>query len=60
MNLQDKYGMLQQIYKDLQKIVVAYPGGVDSTLLLKAAVDTLGTENVMACIGLSPSPSRLL
>jgi len=29
---------------------VAYSGGVDSTFLLKAAVDTLGTENVLACI----------
>jgi uncharacterized protein len=28
---------------------------VDSTFLLKVAVDTLGVENVLACIGISPS-----
>jgi len=35
--------------------VVAYSGGVDSTFLLKAAVDTLGSENVLACISAGPS-----
>jgi uncharacterized protein len=54
-NLQEKYNSLQQILKDLGKVVVAYSGGVDSTFLLKAAVDTLGAENVLACIGLSAS-----
>ena len=55
MNFQDKYNSLQQILKKLDKVVVAYSGGVDSTFLLKAAVDTLGTENVLACIGVSSS-----
>jgi uncharacterized protein len=58
MNLQDKYNSLQQILKKLQKVVVAYSGGVDSTFLLKAAVDTLGTENVLACIGISSSLAK--
>jgi len=49
-NLQEKYNSLQQILKELGKVVVAYSGGVDSTFLLKAAVDTLGAENVLACI----------
>ena len=31
-------------------MVVAYSGGVDSTFLLKVVVDTLGTENVLACV----------
>ena len=53
--LRNKYTSLQQILKDLGKVVVAYSGGVDSTFLLKAAVDTLGTENVLACIGVSAS-----
>jgi uncharacterized protein len=55
MNFQDKYNSLQKILKKLDKVVVAYSGGVDSTFLLKAAVDTLGTENVLACIGISSS-----
>jgi len=55
MTLQDKYNLLQQILKKLHKVVVAYSGGVDSTFLLKAAVDTLGSENVLACIGISSS-----
>ncbi len=49
MNLQEKHNLLQEILKKLGKVVVAYSGGVDSTFLLKAAVDTLGAENVLAC-----------
>jgi len=48
--LESKYQKLQDILRDLGKVVVAYSGGVDSTFLLKAAVDTLGAENVLACI----------
>ncbi|MHC4664452.1 MAG: ATP-dependent sacrificial sulfur transferase LarE [Planctomycetota bacterium] len=58
MRLQDKYNSLQQILKRLAKVVVAYSGGVDSTFLLKAAVDTLGAENVLACIGVSASLAK--
>jgi uncharacterized protein len=54
-NLQDKYNSLQRILKEMGKVIVAYSGGVDSTFLLKAAVDVLGSENVLACIGISPS-----
>jgi len=49
-NLQEKYNLLQEILRELVKVVVAYSGGVDSTFLLKSAVDTLGAENVLACI----------
>ena len=48
-DLQHKYDTLKKILKDLGSVVVAYSGGVDSTLLLKVAVDTLG-KNVLACI----------
>jgi len=55
MDIQEKYNSLQEILKELGKVVVAYSGGVDSTFLLKVAVDTLGAENVLACIAKGPS-----
>ena len=40
---------------------MAYSGGVDSTFLLKAAVDILGKENVLACISAGVAePSNIL
>jgi uncharacterized protein len=59
MTSKDKYNSLRQILKKLGKVIVAYSGGVDSTFLLKAAVDTLGAENVLACIGISSSLGKL-
>ncbi len=50
MSIENKYDSLKTILKELGKIIVAYSGGVDSTFLLKAAVDTLGSDNVIACI----------
>lgn len=55
MTLTDKRESLQRILKDLGRVVVAYSGGVDSTFLLKAAVDTLGAGNVLACMSVGPS-----
>jgi pyridinium-3,5-biscarboxylic acid mononucleotide sulfurtransferase len=49
-NLKPKYDALKKILKELGSVVVAYSGGVDSTLLLKVAVDTIGDKNVLACI----------
>jgi pyridinium-3,5-biscarboxylic acid mononucleotide sulfurtransferase len=50
--LEKKYNKLQTILRELGKIVIGFSGGVDSTLLLKVAVDTLG-EKVLAVIGRS-------
>jgi len=47
-----KYRHLQTILHDLESVVIGYSGGVDSTLLLKVAVDTLG-NNALAVIGKS-------
>ncbi|MBN1507058.1 MAG: ATP-dependent sacrificial sulfur transferase LarE [Sedimentisphaerales bacterium] len=55
MGLTGKYESLQSILRDLRRVVVAYSGGVDSTFLLKAAVDTLGADNVLACMSVGPS-----
>ena len=58
MTLDEKYNLLREILKSLNKVIVAYSGGVDSTFLLKVAVDTLGKENVLACIGVSSSLAK--
>lgn len=50
-----KYDVLQTLIRDYGKAAVAFSGGVDSTFLLKACVDTLGVKNVLACIGISAS-----
>ena len=58
-DIEGKYNSLKKILSDMHGVVVAYSGGVDSTLLLKAAVDVLGAENVLACIAKGPSfPQR--
>lgn len=44
----DKQARLKKVLQGLKSAVVAYSGGVDSTFLLKAAVDALGQENVLA------------
>jgi len=61
MNLEEKNQRLGQILEDLGRVVVAYSGGVDSAFLLRSAVDTLGAENVLACISAGDSePSHQL
>lgn len=52
--IEDKLGNLKEIFRLMGKVLVAYSGGVDSTLLLKVAKDTLGDENVLAVTALSP------
>jgi uncharacterized protein len=44
----DKMDRLNSILRNLKSVVVAYSGGLDSTFLLKTAIDALGRENVIA------------
>ncbi len=41
--------------RPLERVAVAYSGGVDSTLVLKASIDALGADNVVALLAVSPS-----
>ena len=41
--------------RPLKRVAVAYSGGVDSTLVLKASLDALGSDNVFALLAVSPS-----
>ena len=57
-DVNDKYLRLQSILRDLGSVVIGYSGGVDSTLLLKVAVDVLG-DRAVAVIGRSETyPTR--
>ncbi len=52
--LERKYLYLQKVLGDLGSVVVAFSGGVDSTVVLKVAVDVLG-ESAQAVIAASPT-----
>jgi len=59
--LQAKLSACLEHLHSLGRVVVAYSGGVDSTLLLALAVRALGSDNVLAAVGISPSlPDREL
>jgi len=56
--LDEKYTQLRQILRNLESVAVAFSAGVDSTLVLKVAIDTLGVSNVVAVTGRSDSLAR--
>lgn len=46
--LTEKENKLQSILASYKKVVVGFSGGIDSTLVLKEAINLLGAENVLA------------
>lgn len=54
----DKLARMQSILRELESVAVAFSAGVDSTLVLKVALDTLGPDRVVAVTGRSDSLAR--
>ncbi|NKB18009.1 MAG: TIGR00268 family protein, partial [Pseudanabaena sp. CRU_2_10] len=52
--LQDKLDRLTAIFTDMEQALIAYSGGIDSTLVAKIAYDALG-DRALAITAKSPS-----
>lgn len=53
--LADKLAACLDAISRMRRVVVAFSAGVDSTLLLALAVEALGSDNVIAAVGVSAS-----
>jgi len=53
-SVEEKTARLKEIFRSMGKVLVAYSGGVDSTLLLRVAHESLGGGHVLAVTALSP------
>ncbi len=56
-SLEFKYQQLTNLFTDMRRVIVAYSGGVDSTLLLRIGKEVL-QEDCIGVIGLSPSLAK--
>jgi uncharacterized protein len=52
--LRDKLNILRRIISDMQSVLVAFSGGIDSTVVLKVAHEQLG-EQALAVTAISPT-----
>ena len=57
-DLEEKRQHVEVILERFERVIVAFSGGVDSTLLAKLARDVLGKNQVLAVTADSPSFSR--
>ena len=57
-SIERKYEHLKIILDEMQTIVLAFSGGVDSTLLLKVAMEVLGKERLLAVTSRSETTAR--
>lgn len=53
----EKYRKLKEILRSYGKLLIAFSGGVDSSFLLKAAIEVLGRDQVLAVTAFSESLS---
>jgi len=53
-DLRERYDRLLAIFTEMGSVLIGFSGGVDSTLIAKAAYDTLG-DRALAVTGISPS-----
>jgi uncharacterized protein len=53
-----RYEELKSHIKSFNRVIIAFSGGIDSYFVLKASLDALGKENVLAVTGDSPSLKR--
>ncbi|MGB8450729.1 MAG: ATP-dependent sacrificial sulfur transferase LarE [Anaerocolumna sp.] len=58
MDIYEKYDLLKENLRNLERVAVAFSGGVDSTFLLKTAYDVLGTNVLAVTARSSTYPER--